>query len=366
VLLLLLALYATRFWPAPVAALVWLLTFTTKQSVLPVALVMLCFYFERRLRTLAGVAILAVGASSIVLIANRLTAGWFSFYVFKVPQAGTHLIPRAAVLYLPLDIFAPMGIACLIILAAFLLVQLDWRQPHIRFYLLTLLFVPLCGYIRMHTGATTNTEMPVYAVLALLGALSFAWLDRWLQEAKLDPATMPFCRFGTIILLCVVSVQLWMGFYGPGDFVPTAGKKSSMEAILRETKQVSGDVYFPAHPYYGVLAGKTGYADMVSLEWVLAALDPVRRARLQEQTSEILDDRQTSAVFLDSPASIESMDEELHISSKWTEHFPVRGFAPNAAAGTRPSFLLSLCPLPDVDYQLASPPIAPKDCSTTP
>lgn len=367
ILLLLLALYATRFWPAPVAALFWLVTFTTKQSILPVAIVALCFHFERRLRTVAGLAVLGIGAGAILTIANRITSGWFSFYVFKVPAAGSHFIPRSAVLYLPLDLFVPMGIACLIILTAFLLVRPDWRQPHIRFYLLTLLFVPFCGYIRVHTGATTNTEMPLYAVIALLGGLSFAWLDRWIQDQwlqtpELQPIAVHTRWLGTVILLGAAAVQLSTGLYGPGDYVPIAEARRSLDAVMQETKQMPGDVFIPTQPFYAVMAGKTGYADHVSLYWVLSALDPVSRARLQRQFADILADPKVSAVFLDSTSFVTTYDELLNISPQWTDRFPVKSYAPGVDPITRPAVLYSLCPLPVSDYHTISPPIAPQAC----
>jgi len=366
ILLLLLSLYATRFWPAPVAALFWLLTFTTKQSVLPIAFVALCFHFERRLRTLAGLAVLAIGAGSIVAIANRITSGWFSFYVFKVPRAGSYFVPRMALVYLPMDIFAPMGITCLVILAAFLLPRLDWRQPTIRFYLLTLLFVPLCGYIHMHIGAAPNTEMPVFAVFAMLGGLSFAWLEEWLHADMTDQASAQLRWLGSVILPCAMAVQLCTGLYGPHDYAQLGESKTNTEAVIREIQQMPGQVYLPTHPYYAVMAGKTGYADFISLFWVLPALDPVSRAQLEQQIGGILNDPQVSGVFLDNTGSMDQFDELLHLAPNWIDRFPVRTYVPGVASPARPSLLFSVCPLPESDYQLVSQPVAPPGCPTKP
>ena len=124
ILLLLLALLSTRYLHPIIAAAVWTLAFLAKQTIFPVALVMLCVDWKRPRRLLLGVGsfLLMTAISSRLL--DHATDGWFWFYAFTVPHANADLWLRPAVFYISSQLVAPFGVALLIIAMACV-----WTRP---------------------------------------------------------------------------------------------------------------------------------------------------------------------------------------------------------------------------------------------
>ena len=87
-----------------IAAGLWILSFQTKQSILPVALVMLCYDWRNVRRTVMGVTTLIVGAAGSVAWLNHATQGWYSFYVFVVPKANSDIKLRTLAVFWPLEL----------------------------------------------------------------------------------------------------------------------------------------------------------------------------------------------------------------------------------------------------------------------
>jgi hypothetical protein len=92
--LFLLAIYCTRRAPILLAVLVWLIAFQTKQTILPVAVLVLCADWQRPRRMLLGLTTFLAGIAASIVIMNRLTEGWYSFYLFGTAKGLSYIFPR--------------------------------------------------------------------------------------------------------------------------------------------------------------------------------------------------------------------------------------------------------------------------------
>jgi hypothetical protein len=336
IFLLLLALFCTRFSGKrggrglhPVfAALVWTLAFLAKQTIFPVALVMLCWDWERPRRVLigAGSFLLMVGVSTALL--NHATHGWFWFYAFTVPGANSDLLLRPAVFYIPSQLIAPFGVALLIAAAAWARTRSAERnsQGHNsvkRFYLLAASStVILCWFLQAHAGATSNTPMPAYAVLAIVFGISFGRLD---ARMALDR-----CREASrILLLGAVCIPLVSGLYNPRDIVPHRDLVDSQNDLVSWLRIFPGDVFLPANPYEAVLAGKRWHPDLAALHDALRPENPqIPKTLLDEIRAEIDGEKFDAIVFDGTPA--QAVASEAWLPRDIQSHYPLVGIVPGS------------------------------------
>jgi hypothetical protein len=117
-------------------------------------------------------------------------------------------------------------------------------------------------------------------------------------------------------------------------------------------------VYVVQHPYYGVLAGKSEYADSYSLHDTLSALDPATRQQLQTEMATAFGNHSLSGVFFDRPGSAEDFSKLMNLDPKWENGYPVRMHAPATEPATDGSWLVLRCPLPASDYGSISAPMS--------
>ena len=335
VLLVLLALYATRWTHPVVAALVWVLAFQTKQSILPAALVMLCCNWREVRRTVSGLVVLLLGAAGSVLWLDHATRGWYSFYVFAVPRANADVRLRSLLVYWPQEVLRPLLLAVVVIAAAVLLTRPRLRGEATRFHA-ALGSVPLLFWVvYAHAGSTANAMMPVYAVLAVLFGVSFARLLAW--AATLEPAMAQRC---TLLLLLAVAAQEAAGVYSPGDYAPSPTRRASLTAAVAAIAAVPGDVYVAQHPYYGLLAQKPEHADMVAIHDALRPADEAVRSELQRQLSAALESQRYSAIVLDWPEDTVRLGV-LSGAADWSRGYGELHPLPGVDSGTRPGWMLS-------------------------
>jgi len=337
VLLVLLAMLTTRRAHPVVAALVWTLAFQTKQSILPAAIVMLCFDFGRRpqqvRRMLSGLAALVLGVGGSVLWLNHVTHGWYSYYVFTVPRANADLQLRTAVLFWPADMLRPLALALIVIVAGVFFTRPQWTSRATRFYLAACSLVPLFWWIRTHSGSTVNALMPVYALVAVLFGIALARLLRVLPAMP-----QPLATVGVPLLLLAVLVQETAGIYNPGAFRPNQAMTTSMDAVVAQVRAIPGDAYVTQHPYYAYLAGKPAEADMVSLHDAMRPEGPARD-ELRAQVQAAFATHRYAALIFDHPEAEPAMDA-IDGGTGWRSEFPVQHAIPGVASGVRPDWIM--------------------------
>jgi len=320
VLLVLLAMLCTRRLHPVIAAVAWALAFQTKQSILPAAFLMLLSLWEpgnakRIRRALAGVITFAVLAFGSVAWLNHRTAGWYSFYVFRVPSANADIKLRALFVFWPDDMLRPLALALVLIAAAALLAPPSLRSRATRFYLAALSLIPLFWWIRAHSGSTVNSLMPVYALLAVLFGIAIARLMQALPQSSAQPALL--------LLLLAVFTQETAGIYNPGDYLPPPETTTSLHAVVDEVHALPGDVYVAQHPFYAYLAGKPTYADLVSLHDAMRPKSPIHN-ELSNEMQQAMATQRFSSIVLDEPAAAGLIDTVDGGDTAWRNSFPTQ------------------------------------------
>jgi hypothetical protein len=255
VFLFLLAIYCTRRAPILLAVLVWLIAFQTKQTILPVALLVMCAEWQRPRRLAVGLIALIAGFAASILIMNHLTGGWYSYYLFGTAK-GLPWVMRTAVFYIPVDLLQPLGLAFLILLASLLCVPPAFRSRRSQFYIVVSFAIyASIWYLRAHAGSAVNTLMPAYAWTAVLFGLALSRLSSWLKALE-----SPHAQLCQVLLLGAAVVQI-LGFaYHPGGYVPSAKTIEARQQFERQLSSLPGDIYVLNHSYDAILAGKTPHA----------------------------------------------------------------------------------------------------------
>jgi hypothetical protein len=345
VFLVLLALLATR-WLHPVfAALLWTLAFLAKQTIAPVALVTLCFDWKRPRRLLAGVGTFLFASLGSTAWLDHATHGWYSYYVFTVPQANADLRLHATAFFPSVDLLAPFGMALVVVAASLLLTNVHWSGPRARFYLFAggpLLL--LCWFLDAHAGATANTAMPVYAMLAVAFGIALARLMHWLRGLPAAGA-----QAGLVLLLLAACVQLASQLYSPKLSVPSPAVRASQQQFVDWLRSVPGDVFVVAHPYEAVLAGKPAHADEAAIHDALRPGVPAINRPLLNEIQQAIEQGSLNAIVLDrTPQDAAAAGPWL--PADWQAQYPIVGLVPGSDSaspfGPHPRYVLLPCNAP--------------------
>lgn len=255
VFLLLLAIYCTRRAPVLLAVLVWLVAFQVKQTILPVAVLVMCADWQRPRRMALGLVTMLAGFGACLLIVSRATSGWYTFYLFGTAK-GLGWVARSGVLYVPTDLLQPFGIAFLILLASLLCVPPKLRSKGTQFYVVVSFAIyASIWYLRAHSGSAVNTLMPAYAWTAVLFGIAIHRLGSWLAVRSSLEAKI--CR---VLLLSAATAQILGFLYHPGRFVPSADTRAARQQFEEQLRSLPGDIYVLNHSYDAILAGKTPHA----------------------------------------------------------------------------------------------------------
>jgi hypothetical protein len=293
----LLAFYATRHWNPALAALLWVCAFQTKQGVLPIALLALCYDWPRPRRVLLGVGSFAVLLGVSILWFNHISQGWYRYYVFGLASS-FGLVKAQATAFLRADLVRPCGIALLVIVAAWLAAPPRLRSHAFSFYALgSVGMIVFTGYLRAHRGANVNALLPMYAWMAVLFGLALARLLDGLEHRG-----TPAADAALTLLLLLASLQLAQHLYSPASMLPTAQQIADRESFEQQLRTIPGDVMVLSHPQDGLLAGKPLFAGSESIGAVIDASNRATAAALIAQYDRLLHSGTLSAVVLDERA----------------------------------------------------------------
>ncbi|WP_263380912.1 glycosyltransferase 87 family protein [Granulicella paludicola] len=287
VFLLLLALLLQRRGYPVVAALVWVLVFQTKQTVLPLAFLILLAEWPRPKRMFAAMLTFGIVLAASVAWLNHATGGWYGFYIFGVVR-GLPLVLRQAVLFVPLLLLGPMAAAWALIVAAVVTTRIRLERAMFFLFVSFALFVGI-WFVEAHRGASMNSVMPVYAWTAVLFGIAIA---RLMDVSAAQP------RLHLAVLLAV-AVQLVAMIYNPGRLVPPADAVQRSQAFVQRVRALSGDVYVLNHSYDAILAGKQPHAEGEALGAVLDAKLGSTSADLRAQLNAAMASHRYSAVVVD-------------------------------------------------------------------
>jgi len=282
-LLFLLAIYCTRFEHPLLAAALWVLAFQTKQSVLPIAVIFLLTYWDRKrpMRVAMALGAYAVLAWASIAWMNHVSGGWYRFYVFGTVR-GLPAVARLAALYPGETLLRPLGIAFVVIAAAALLTPVSLRSRKAAFYALgSAVLYAAFWFVRAHRGSG-NTMEAIYLWTLLLFGMALARLLVAMKRGELGGAV-----WVNVLLLAVV-FQMASQIYSPGEFVLSASQRADRDKFEEQLRAIPGDVYVMNHSWDAVLAGKQPHAEGEAVGAVVdvggadsaAIIDEVRRATM--------------------------------------------------------------------------------------
>jgi hypothetical protein len=289
VFLLVAALLLQRRGYPVLAAVVWVLVFQTKQSVLPLAVVILLAEWQRPKRMLLALTTFAGLAALSIAGMNHATGGWYSFYAFHVAH-GLPPVLRLFVLFVPLEVAGPMPVAWGIILAAVIATRVRFERA--MFYIVVS-FALIGGiwFVESHRGAAGNSVIPVYAWTSVLFGISLARLLKMCEGRT---------RFELAVLLAA-AVQLIAMIYNPGRFVLPADTVARRQAFVDHLRSIPGDVWLANHSYDAVLAGREPNAEGEALGAVIDADPKGIGAKLHDELYAKMNAHAYAAVVVDTP-----------------------------------------------------------------
>ncbi len=298
VFFMLLALFFSRRGHPILAALAWVLCFQTKQTILPVALVLLCADWQYPRRILIGLATFMAGLGASMAWINHATHGWYYFYLFQI-AGGFPVVWRQAVLYLPNALLAPVGIALVLGLAAWASTGVHLGSRTGSFYAsVTAILYAAIGFVVAHQGAAVNALIPVYAWTAVLFGVA---LDRLLT--RLGRSTDPRACLVTTVILVAAAVQLAMFTYNPGRYLPPPAVRAARQRFIDQVHALPGDIYIYSHTYDAVLAGKQSHAEDQAVGAVLYGSNAAVANDLRAELDNALHSHRYSAIVVDGPLS---------------------------------------------------------------
>jgi hypothetical protein len=296
VFLLLLALLAQRKGYPVVAALVWVLVFQTKQTVLPLAVVILLVEWQRPKKMIAALATFVVVTAASVVLLNHATGGWYGFYIFKVAR-GLPMVLRLAVLFVPVSVIEPLAAAWVVIVAAAVVTRAKLQDAMFYVFVSVALFGGV-WFVEAHRGASVNSVMPVYAWTAVLFGVAIARLLDYAEEVAAP-------RLATAVLLGAV-VQLVALVYNPGRYIPPADAVVKTQRFIDQVRALPGDVYVLNHSYDSVLAGKEPHAEGEALGAVIDAKLGTTSSDLRAELDAALDSHRYTAIVIDDMSTTET------------------------------------------------------------
>jgi hypothetical protein len=331
VFFLLLAIYCTRYHHPLVAAVIWLLAFQTKQTVLPIAILVFLTGWQRPRRMVTGlIATCALVFGSIYAL-NRVFHGWYDYYLFGT-VSNIAFSPRMAALYIPIDLLRPCGIAIAFVLLAVFVQRPQRSSPALWFYgILTFVITASTGFVRAHEGANVNALIPVYAWISILFGLSIHRLLRWIdQNLPGDTA-----RYAPTLLWFLILVQLCSHVYQPGIYLPSRNELDYRNRYLNALRATPGDVWALNHSFDNILAGKPIHPEMDAFDAVLGrasktnsepdAMQDKRNSAAQDLLNAYRSQQFTAIVF-DHPADV-YRPPWAFTGPTFTAHYPLRSVA---------------------------------------
>ena len=335
--LILAGIYILRFgtsWQSYIIAglFVWL-SFLTKQTALIIAfpLMVYCVFVNWR-RAIFFISVIVLGVIGSTILLNRLHEGWYSFYIFQLPQP-FHIerIKKEVILYFwTRDLLINLPIASLMSAFYLLAFSLNTSKKHDLFYLFTAAGMIGGAWVtRMHLGAVENVLLPAYAMLSILFGLG---MDKVFEFAQFELEDQRAKMAVYVYLACIIQFALLL--YNPRDEIPRQQDLQAGQRFIRLIDEIQGDIFVPNHGYLPALAGKDIQAHGMAVYDVLRGSEEHTKAELIEEINSAIGEKRFSAIILDNsdfvsnylrPEVEKYYETKQHIFSSETVFWPITG-----------------------------------------
>jgi hypothetical protein len=254
---------------------------------------------SRRRQLLPFLVPIAVVIAGFTVVADAMSDGWYSYYVFDLPRQH----PFAAIM-IPLfwvnDLIRPVPLA----LAGSL--GLVWWSRRSRDDLAfhAALFIAMVGAAwasRSHLGGHNNVVLPAYAALAIQAALFVARAERSTDALVSSGAVDVRGQLLGAVVPAAVVAQLLFLVYAPSTHIPREGDRAAGKRLVASLSGIEGEVLVLDHGHIPRLAGKATHAHRMGFNDVLRGEDEALRLELEGQLRDALLSQRFAAVVIDRP-----------------------------------------------------------------
>jgi hypothetical protein len=277
-----------RTWRRGVVAglLVTLAFFTKQVALLPAIAVVPFLLVARRGRApvIAYAATIAGGIGVTSVILDRITQGWFGFYIWTLPQEH-QVASNSYVGFFTDDLVKPLAIAMVVGVVG-LVAMRRRRSAGFAFHLIVGAALIGAAYsARLHTGGYDNVLLPAYAEIAVLFAIG---LHRLLQ--------LPTRTWLAVLAAVLCLVQFGRLAYNPVAQLPSRADVDLGNQTIAALRQLPQPVYMPGHPWYLAEIGQPTSAHASAIGDVLRAGGTEGQALANELWQAVAEHRYASIV----------------------------------------------------------------------
>jgi hypothetical protein len=275
-----------------------------------------------------------------ILLLDRISGGWFTFYLWQVP-AGHALIGNAFAEFWLLDILRPLAIT-VIFGAAYLGLgpRVEARGDR-WFYVLAGAGLVFASWApRVKDGNYANDLLPAYALVALLFGLAVPELRAWgrkLRAALSDdhPLHKRAGSLAAVLFWSAITMQFAVLYYRPLEQIPTKADRDAGEMLLASVGQMPGEVWIAHHGHYGVMAGKGTYATALPIYDVLRCKNERAKKLLMDSVERAFKQRRFAAIITDNDRFV-NLNEYREYERRGAVFTDPAVFWPVSGAPTRP------------------------------
>jgi 4-amino-4-deoxy-L-arabinose transferase-like glycosyltransferase len=246
-----------------IAGLLFSLSFLTKQTALPIFLVLMGSTFLLfRKQTIPFVSSFMLLTLITFAYLNFTTANWYQYYILTLPAS--HQIKWVS---LPTTLQSSFEVTTIIILVGFSPVLFGIRQIikdklHIYYYFAVSGAIATSVLALINRGAYINTLVPSYAGLSIIFGLGIDWLVSQFKNQRLRREL-----FQSALWLAVIIQFILLGYkYNLTQQIPTQADQKAGDALVSELRAAPGDVLIPYHNYLSLFAGKKVNFHMVTFD----------------------------------------------------------------------------------------------------
>jgi hypothetical protein len=259
------------------------LSFFTKQAGITIGtpIVIAAIVRDRRMGIVCAASSVALVTGGIIGL-DRVSGGWFSFYVFRLPSL--HGIVRKMLLdYWTLDLGRRFLIGCVLTSVLFASRHLA-RRERLTLGVIAAGMIGGTYVVRIRAGSYDNTLMPAYAMIAILSGMALPIVAR---------PGRAILGYGAWL------AQFALLLYNPAPQLPTRADLIAGRALVERIRQVEGPVYIPCHGYLAAMAGKPTHAQMMALGDALRSPRPDVRDRLNAEVTQAIREHRFAAIIQD-------------------------------------------------------------------
>lgn len=272
---------------AALAGVLLFLSIFTKQNALIMAapvMVYFCMTDWRRGLVFSATATGLTGLATLVY--QHLSDGWFLYYT--VTMLMKHPKNEALWMGFWMDDLRPLWMALGLSAVAIFIYGTKGKSGVFWVVLAAGIFGGVWRS-RLHQGSSVNSDLPVFALLAILSVLAAHELISRAARRRVPVA---------LLLTMALVGQFALLAYNPSDFIPSCADREANRVLYSLVRELDGEVYMPFHGNLSGLAGKTSYAHGVSIWDVCRADNPRLKEAIRAELETVLRNGMFSVIIL--------------------------------------------------------------------